>query len=71
MKRFFGENLVCLFGLPHTIVSDNGTQIEKVPFRGWCEKLKIKHVLVSVAHPKPTGWWKGQTVALCMELSTG
>lgn len=52
MKRFVSENLMRSFGLPHTIVTDNRTQFEKEPFWGWCEKYKIKQVLILVAHPQ-------------------
>ncbi|XP_076953885.1 uncharacterized protein LOC143628100 [Bidens hawaiensis] len=54
IKRFVWENIVCRFGLPYAIVSDNGKQSANNPFKEWCLQLKIKQTFTSVAHPNPT-----------------
>jgi hypothetical protein len=36
IKRFIWEQIVCRFGLPKTIVSDNGKQFANNPFKEWC-----------------------------------
>ncbi|GJU87171.1 reverse transcriptase domain-containing protein [Tanacetum coccineum] len=43
------------FGLPRVIVTDNGTQLVNDPFKGWCEKWKIKQMNTAVAHPQTNG----------------
>ncbi|XP_071705132.1 uncharacterized protein [Rutidosis leptorrhynchoides] len=49
------ENIVCQFGIPNEIVSENGTQFEGNPFSGWCQELNIKQTFTSVAHPQANG----------------
>lgn len=44
------ENITCLFGLPHSIVSDNRKHFANGLLKEWCHKLKIKKISVSVAH---------------------
>ncbi|GKF18057.1 reverse transcriptase domain-containing protein, partial [Tanacetum coccineum] len=39
VKKFVWDNIVCRFGLPGEIVSDNGKQFRDNPFKDWCEKL--------------------------------
>nr|XP_027124543.1 uncharacterized protein LOC113741245 [Coffea arabica] len=42
VKKFFWKNVVCRFGLPRVIISDNGRQFADNPFKAWCEELGIK-----------------------------
>ena len=37
--KFVWENIVCRYGLPGIIVTDNGTNFVKDPFKTCCEKL--------------------------------
>ncbi|GJT20965.1 reverse transcriptase domain-containing protein [Tanacetum coccineum] len=55
VKKFMHENIVCRFGLPRIIVTDNGTQFVNDPFKGWCESLNIKQMNTAVAHPQANG----------------
>ncbi|KAK1406979.1 hypothetical protein QVD17_38589 [Tagetes erecta] len=55
IKKFAWENIVCRFGIPGIIVSDNGKQFAENPFKAWCDKLEIKQVFASVAHPQANG----------------
>nr|GEV88570.1 hypothetical protein [Tanacetum cinerariifolium] len=55
VKKFVWENIVCRFGLPRVIVTDNGTQLVNDPFKGWCEKWKIKQMNTTVVHPQANG----------------
>ncbi|XP_071727507.1 uncharacterized protein [Rutidosis leptorrhynchoides] len=55
IRDFFWESIVCRFGMPNEIFSDNGTQFEGNPFRSWCQDLKIKQCFTSVAHPQANG----------------
>ncbi|GJZ53075.1 reverse transcriptase domain-containing protein [Tanacetum coccineum] len=40
-KKFVWDNIVCCFGLPGEIVSDNDKQFSDNPFKDWCEKSNI------------------------------
>ncbi|GJU87036.1 reverse transcriptase domain-containing protein [Tanacetum coccineum] len=50
VKKFVWENIVCRFGLPGEIVSDNGKQFSDNPFKDWCKKLNITQRFASVKH---------------------
>ncbi|GJU33089.1 reverse transcriptase domain-containing protein [Tanacetum coccineum] len=55
VKKFVWDNIVCRFGLPQIIVTDNGTQFVNDPFKGWCESLNIKQMNTAVSHPQANG----------------
>ena len=53
--NFAFDNIVCRFGIPAFIITDNGTQLINDPFKSWAEKLKIKLISTSVYHPQGNG----------------
>ncbi|GJZ95990.1 reverse transcriptase domain-containing protein [Tanacetum coccineum] len=55
VKKFVWDNIVCRFGLPREIISDNGKQFRDNPFKDWCEKLCIRQCFASVKHPQANG----------------
>ncbi|GJT61802.1 reverse transcriptase domain-containing protein [Tanacetum coccineum] len=55
VKKFVWDNIMCRFGLPGEIVSDNGKQFSDNPFKDWCEKLNITQRFASVKHPQSNG----------------
>nr|GEU61042.1 reverse transcriptase domain-containing protein [Tanacetum cinerariifolium] len=55
IKKFVWDNIVCRFGLPEEIISDNGKQFWDDPFKDWCEKLCIRHHFASVKHLQTNG----------------
>ncbi|GJX59925.1 reverse transcriptase domain-containing protein [Tanacetum coccineum] len=55
VKKFVWDNIVCRFGLPGEIISDNGKQFRDNPFKDWCEKLNIRQRFASVKHPQTNG----------------
>ncbi|GKB03779.1 reverse transcriptase domain-containing protein [Tanacetum coccineum] len=55
IKKFVWDNIVCRFGLPGEIISDNGKQFKDNPFKDWCEKLCIRQHFASVKHPQTNG----------------
>ena len=40
-KRFVWKNIVTWFGIPHTLISDNGFQFDNKAFRRYCCNLGI------------------------------
>lgn len=52
---FVIKNIVCRFGLPRKIVSNNGTQFESNEFTNFCEQHVIIKSLSSVDHPQGNG----------------
>nr|GFB83243.1 reverse transcriptase domain-containing protein [Tanacetum cinerariifolium] len=51
VKKFIWDNIVCRFGIPGEIISDNGKQFTDNPFKDWCDKLNITQHFASVKHP--------------------
>ncbi|XP_021971564.1 uncharacterized protein LOC110866727 [Helianthus annuus] len=51
-KKFLWEHIVCRFGLPLYLVSDNGTQFTDRVSQEWCADLQIQQIFTSVAHPQ-------------------
>ena len=44
IKELVYKNIVFRYEVPHTIVSDNGTQFDCDEFREFCDDLQIKKV---------------------------
>ena len=55
VQEFIWESIICRFGIPHEIVSDNGTQFDSYEFRDFCNDLGIKKSFSSVEHPQING----------------
>ncbi|XP_022032502.1 uncharacterized protein LOC110933596 [Helianthus annuus] len=54
-KKFLWEHIICRFGLPLYLVSDNGTQFTDRVLQDWCAELQIQQIFTSVAHPQGNG----------------
>ncbi|XP_035832029.1 uncharacterized protein LOC118481049 [Helianthus annuus] len=50
MRRFVLDNIICRYGVPKELVSDNSVQFAGKPFRPWCEQMHIQQVFTSVTH---------------------
>ncbi|KAL5583474.1 hypothetical protein UlMin_015916 [Ulmus minor] len=55
VTAFIWKNIVCRFGVPHELVSDHGTQFENEKLQSIYDRLGIKKVFSSPAHPKSNG----------------
>jgi hypothetical protein len=53
--KFCWKNIICRYGIPKIIVTDNGAQFENDPFKSWCTKYGIEQKVTSVYHPQPNG----------------
>jgi len=55
IREFIWKNIICRFGVPHRIISDNGTQFACSQVKQLCEEIGIKQVFSSVEHPQTNG----------------
>jgi transposase InsO family protein len=56
----FIKSIIFRFGVPHSIITDNGTNFMSKEFKNYCESMGIKLKFASVAHPKMNGKSKRQ-----------
>ena len=55
VKRFIWKNIVTRFGVPHTLISDNGLQFDSKTFRKYCSDLGIKNRYSNPTYPQGNG----------------
>ena len=55
VKNFVWKNIVCRFGVPRVLVSDNGRQFDNVLFKDFCEHFGIQNHYSSPAHSQVNG----------------
>ena len=55
IQNFVWKNIICRFGIPLTIISDNGRQFDSQGFRDFCSGLGIKNQYSSPRHPQAYG----------------
>ena len=55
IRSFVWRNIICRFGIPRVLVSDNGKQLDNNAFRGLCSELGIKNHYSSPAHLQANG----------------
>ena len=51
-KKFVWNNIVTRFGIPPTLISDNGLQFESKVFRRYCFELGIRNRYSTSAYPQ-------------------
>nr|KYP71394.1 Pro-Pol polyprotein [Cajanus cajan] len=52
---FLWKNVVCRYGVPQVLVSDNGTQFASSRVRDFCKGIGIRMTFTSVEHPQSNG----------------
>ena len=55
VRRFYWRSIICRFGLPRVIVSDNGAQFASTSVVEFCKDLGIQNRFISVEHPQANG----------------
>ena len=55
VKNFVWKNIVCKFGVPKVLVSDNGCQFDNTLFRDFCAHFGIQNHYSSPTHPQANG----------------
>ena len=54
-KRFVWKIIVTRFGIPHTLISDNGLQFDSKTFQMYCCDLRITNRYSTPAYPQGNG----------------
>ncbi|XP_042441319.1 uncharacterized protein LOC122026654 [Zingiber officinale] len=65
--QFLWRNILCRFGIPHKLVSDNGRQFQGKKIQAWCKGFGITQAFTSVAYPQSNG----QTEVVNREIVRG
>ena len=52
---FIKHNLICRYGIPERIITDNGTNLKNAMITELCTQFKIKHHYSSPYRPKMNG----------------
>jgi hypothetical protein len=53
--KFVWKNIITRFGIPKTIILDNGMQFNSKPFIKYCSELGIRNIYSSLAYPQSNG----------------
>ena len=70
IRSFVWRNIICRFGIPGVLVSDNGKQFDNSAFRGFCSELGIKNHYFLPAHPQANGQVKVTNRSLLKIIKT-
>ncbi|VFQ82909.1 unnamed protein product [Cuscuta campestris] len=55
MTKFVSKQILCRFGVPQQIITDNGTQFEAGGFNEFLQSWSIKHSYAAVGYPQTNG----------------
>ncbi|XP_074328487.1 uncharacterized protein LOC141666399 [Apium graveolens] len=55
LKEFVHKTIVCRYGIPYKLISDNGKQFDSKEMREFCEQLGIHKSFSAVCHPQSNG----------------
>ena len=55
IRNFVWRAIICRFGIPRALVSDNEKQFDNTKFKDFCAELGIKNYYSSPAHPQSNG----------------
>jgi len=55
VQHYVWKHIVCRFGVPRHLVSDNGTQFASQQLGELCSELEIRQVFAFVEHPRANG----------------
>ena len=55
VRNFVWRSIICGFGIPKALVSDNGKQFDNLKFKNFCAELSIKNYYSSPTHSQSNG----------------
>ena len=68
VTQFIWKNVVCRFGIPRSIVSNNSPQFDNQVYRNFCHELKIKNLYSTPRYPQSNGLAKASNKILLTAL---
>jgi len=68
VQQFVWKDIICRYGIPHTIITDNGRQFIDKELAKFYIGLGIKHVTSSVEHPQTNGQVEAANKVILVEL---
>ena len=54
-KNFVWKNIITRFGIPRSLISDNGTQFDSNLFKSFCQEYGIRNIYSTPAYPQSNG----------------
>nr|KYP55833.1 hypothetical protein KK1_002058 [Cajanus cajan] len=51
VQKFTWKNVICRYGFPHSLITDNERHFIDQKFESFLHELNIKHHVTSVEHP--------------------
>lgn len=70
IQSFTWKNIICRFGIPRVLITDNGRQFDNHSFKAFCSSYHIDHRLTSVAHPQSNGQAEVTNRTILWDLKT-
>uniref|UniRef100_A0A2N9I556 RNA-directed DNA polymerase n=1 Tax=Fagus sylvatica TaxID=28930 RepID=A0A2N9I556_FAGSY len=70
VRSFVWKAVICRFGIPRVLISDNGKQFDNGPFREMCSQLNIKNHYSSPRHPQANGQVEVTNRTLLKQIKT-
>jgi hypothetical protein len=67
----FIKSIIFLFRVPHSIITDNGTNFTSKEFKNYCESMGIKLKFACVSHPKTNGQVENANGLICNGIKKG
>jgi len=68
VQQFVWKDIICRYGVPHTIITDNGRQFIDKELAKFYTGLGIKHITSSVEHPQTNGQAEVANKVILVEL---
>jgi IS30 family transposase len=64
----FIKSIVFRFRVPHSIITDNGTNFTSKEYKNYCESMDMKLNFASIAHPQINGQVKKANGLICRDM---
>ena len=68
VTQFIWKNIVCRFGIPKSILSDNEPQFDSQVYRNFCQELKIKNLYSTPRYLQSNGLVEASNKSLLITL---
>nr|KYP56767.1 Pro-Pol polyprotein [Cajanus cajan] len=68
LRKFTWKNIIFRFGIPYSLITDNGRQFIAQSFEDFLRELGIKHLPTSVEHPQTNGQAEAANKVILREL---